>query len=87
MSNIPSKTIIKLLMSSLVCCNYIILCFGAKVQLFFMFGGIKQKFGRGVNSELLISYFMSILPYKMNFIKINGFNVVFFNLYSIKVLP
>ena len=44
-----------------------------------------------VNSETLISYFMSILPYKMNLIKIKELNVIFklnlFDLCSIKVLP
>ena len=36
-----------------------------------------MKFGGGVNSETLISHFMSILPYKMNLIKIKGLS--FFN--------
>ena len=54
-------------------CNYVILCFRVKVQLltnFSIFRGIKRKFGGGVNSETLISYFMSILPHKMNLIKL-----------------
>ena len=65
-SQLLSKTIIKLMMSSLVRCNcHSVL--GVKVQLFFIFRGIKVKFGGGVNSEVLISlisYFMSVLPYK-----------------------
>ena len=81
MSQILSKTIIKLVTSSLVPCNYVILCFGVKVQLltnFSIFGGIKLKFGGEVNSETLISYFMSILPHKMNLIKIKGLYVIFY---------
>ena len=37
---------------------------------FSSFEGIKLKFGGGVNSERLIPYFMSILPHKINLIKI-----------------
>ena len=80
MSQILSKTVIKLMTSSVVWCNYVILCFGVKVQLFTnfpIFRRIKLKSGGGVNSETLISYFMSILPYKMSSIKIKGFNVIF----------
>ena len=76
MSQILSKSLINLMTSSLVPCNYAILCFGVKVLLltnFSIFRGIKLKFDDGVNSETLISYFMSILPYKMNLIKIKGF--------------
>ena len=50
--------------------------FGIKAQLltnFSVFRGVKVKFGEGVNSETLISYFMSRLPHK----KINGFYVIF----------
>ena len=49
---------------------------GVKVKLlinFSIFGGFKLKFGGGVNSETLTSYFMSILPHKINLIKIKGF--------------
>ena len=94
MSQILSKTVIKLMTSSLVRCNYTNLCFGVKVQLlpnFPIFRGIKLKFGGGVNSETLISYFMSILPYKMNLIKIKELMSFFkqnlFDLCSIKMLP
>ena len=48
-------------------CNYVILCFGGQSPTFdqlFYFGRIKRKFGGGVNSETLISYFMSILPHR-----------------------
>ena len=37
-----------------------------------------MKFGGWVNFEMLISYFMFFLPYKMNLIKIKGFNVIFY---------
>ena len=94
MSQIISKNIIKLMMSSLACCNYVILCFWGQsptVYQLFTFRGIKLKFGGEVNSETPISYFMSILPYKMNLIKIKGFNIIFYQIYSnsvlIKVLP
>ena len=53
--------------------------FRVKVQLFTnfsFFGGIELKFGGVVNSETLISYLMSSLPYKMNLIKITGFKDV-----------
>ena len=66
--------------SSLVHYNYVIFCFGVKVQLltnFSIFRRIKLKFGGGVTSETLISYFMSILPYNMNLIKINGVFIKF----------
>ena len=55
--------------SSLVHCNYFVYCFGGQSPSFdqlFYFRGIKLKFGRGVNSETLIVYFISILPYKLN---------------------
>ena len=44
----------------------------------FIVRGIKLRFGGGVNSETLISYFMLILSNKMNLIKIMGFHVIFF---------
>ena len=81
MSQIVSKTVIKLMTSSLVRCNYVILCFGGQSPTFdqlFIFRGIKLKFVGGVNSVTLISYFMFILPYKMNLIKIKGFYVIFY---------
>ena len=94
MSRILSKTLIKLMTSSLVRCNYVIFCFGVKVQPFTdfsIFGEIKLKIGGRVNFETLIAYFMSILPYKVNLIKIKGFNAIFllnlFDLSSIIVLP
>ena len=40
--------------------------------------GINLKFGGGVNSETLISYFMSILSNKINLIKIKRFYVIFY---------
>ena len=40
--------------------------------MYFMLHHPHVKFGEGVNSETLISYFMSILPYKMNLIKNKG---------------
>ena len=67
MSEVVSKTIIKLITSLLIYYNYVIRCFGVKVQLLTNFSvstGIKLKFGGGVNSETLILYFMSILPHK-----------------------
>ena len=53
-------------------CNYVILCFRGQSPTF-VFRKIELKFGGGVNSEALISYFMSILSNKMNSIKIMGF--------------
>ena len=53
--------------------------FRVNVQLFAnfsIFGGIELKFGGVVNSETLISYFMSILPCRMNLIKITRFKDV-----------
>ena len=47
--------------------NYVTLCFRVKVQLltnFSIFKGIKLKFGGGVSSQMLISYFTSVLPSK-----------------------
>ena len=88
MSQILSKAIIKLMTSELVRCNYVILCFGVKVQLlsnFSIFRMIELKFGGGVNSETLISYFMLILPYKMNLIKINWYCAMFYIIYSTSV--
>ena len=76
MPQIVSKTIVKLMTSPLVPCNYVILCFQGQNPTFdqpFIFRGIKLKFGGGVNSETLISCFMSILSNKMNLIKIMGF--------------
>ena len=66
-SQIVYKSIIKLMTSLLVPCNYVIFYFGVKVQpftKFSIFGEIKLKFGGGVNSETLISCFMSIVPKK-----------------------
>ena len=57
MSRILSKTIIKLIMSSLVRCNYVILCFGGQSPTFdhfSIFTGIKLKVGGGINSETLM---------------------------------
>ena len=54
---------------------------GVKVKLltnFPTFRRIKLKFGGGVNFDTLISYFMSILPYKMNVMKIKGVYVFFY---------
>ena len=80
MSQILSKTVIRLMTSSPVRCNYVILCFWGQRPIFyqlFYFREIKLKFGGGVNSETLVSCFTSILPDKMNLIKIKGFNVIF----------
>ena len=63
MSQILSKTMIKFMTSSLVAVITSFSVFGVKVQLF-IFRGIKLKFGGRVNSETLISYFMSVLQYK-----------------------
>ena len=55
--------------------------FGIKVQLltnFSIFREIKLKFNGGVNYKKLISYFMSVLPYKVNLIKIKGFYTFFY---------
>ena len=76
MSQIVPKTIIKVMTSPLVPCNYAILCFRGQSPTFdkhFISRGIKLKFGGGVNSETLISYFMSILSNEMNLMKIMGF--------------
>ena len=54
---------------------------GVKVQLLTNFSisrGIKLKFGPWVNFEMLILYFMSILPHKMNLMKIKGVLCHFF---------
>ena len=62
-------------------CNYFILCFQGERPTFdqlFYFERIKLKFGGGVNTETLISYFMSVLPHKMNFIKIKEFYLIFY---------
>ena len=67
--------------SSLVLCNYVILCFGGQspaLANFSIFRGIKLKFGGGVNFETLISYFMSSLSYKMNLMKIEEAYVIFY---------
>ena len=82
MSQILSKTIIKLMTSSLVRCDTSFFVLGVKVQLlanFPIFTGIKLKIGGGVNSEALISHFVPILPYKMNLIKIKEFLSFFTN--------
>ena len=83
MSQILSKTIIESMTSLLANCNFIILWGGGgvKVQLLTklsIFLGIKLKFGGGGNSETLISCFLSILPYKMNLIKVKGFYVIIY---------
>ena len=75
MSEIVSKTITELMTSPLVPSNYVSLCFRVRVRLLTIFSvlrGIKLKFGGGVSSEALISYFMSFLP-KMNLMKILEF--------------
>ena len=57
MSQILSKTVIKLMTASLASCNYAILCFGGQSPNFgqiSIFKGIKLDFGGGVNSEMLI---------------------------------
>ena len=63
MSQILFKNVIKLMTSSLVPCNYVILCFWGERpifdQLFFFFRGIKLPFGGWINSETLISYLCS----------------------------
>ena len=73
MSQIISKTVVKLMISSYhkemisaVITSFFL--FGVKCQLltiFPIFRVIKLKFGGGVNSETLMSYFMSILPSRM----------------------
>ena len=77
MSSIVSKILLKLMTSPVVPCIYVILFFGVDVQHltnFPILRGIKLQLGGGVNSEMLISYFMSILNKK-----IKGFYVIFDN--------
>ena len=81
MSQIVSKTLLKLMGSQLVPCNCVILCFRGQSSTFdelSTFTGIRLKVGGGVNSETLISYFMSISSNKMNLTKTMGFYVIFY---------
>ena len=74
MSHILSKTIIKLMTSSLVRCNYVILCFGGQSPTFLFFRGIKLKFNGGVNSETLSSISCQFCHKN----KIKGFKDIFY---------
>ena len=76
MSRIVSKTIIKSITWPLFPCYYVILCFRGQSPTFLSLGGIKLKLVEWSNSEMLISCFMSILPNKMNLIKIIAFYVI-----------
>ena len=81
MLQILSKTALKLMTSLLVRCNYVSLCFGGQSPTFdqlSVFREIKLKFGGGVNYGMLLSYFMLIVPYEMNLIKIKGCYAIFY---------
>ena len=78
MSQILAKTIIKLMTSSLV---YLFFVLGVKLQVltnFSIFRGIKLKLSVEVNSETLISYFMSVFSIQREFDKTKGVLCRFF---------
>ena len=70
------------------CCGYNITCVSesrhslfwkVKAQIFRKFS-IFLKFDEGFSSETKISHLISTLPYKMNLIKIKGFDVMFYQI-------